>query len=186
MRKGILCLFLAAGPAVSVIAQKGSILLTSTISAFSERRQSESGDNKTTAVSLRVGTGYAIADRWTLGINAGYNRYEDANLQKQFSLGPFVRYTHPLSTLLSFFGQLDADYCTQKNTGNPQQQELRLSLQPAVELALARQFALNFSVGSLNYQTSRVDGKDERYHRFGFNLGSGASFGLTKRFGGAK
>jgi hypothetical protein len=175
MRKSILTiLFLVI--CVLGYAQKGTVLLNGSIFYNSENYYPDF-----TSLGIKPGIGYQVSDKWMLGLNLGYERRAlraDAN---KYSIGPFVRYTKQITELISVYGQFQVGF-GQSNSSR----YFSIDAFPAVELNLGKGFGLNFNLGGINYEVTKMNGVSGSNHIFSLNLASGYGFGLSKRFGTKK
>jgi hypothetical protein len=167
-------------------AQKGSVLLYGNIGYSSEKNSVDGSNGTSKAFGFSPGVGYQIADKWTLGLNLGYETYHNGYTSKKYSVGPFVRYTKQLSEIFSLFAQIQASYSINNFSSDPTSKYINIDAFPAIELNLGKGFALNFNFGGIRYQSAKVKGKSGSYDRLNLNIGSGAGFGISKRFGTKK
>lgn len=179
--KKLLFLLLIICSCVSILnAQKKSILVTG--SAYFSQHRYESGSKIINWV-INPGIGYGISNDFTLGVNLGYGQTTQSyNPQSSsFSIRPFLRYTRPLSSIFSFYGEVESGLRHYTGSNVRDQTEFLFSITPAIEMNLKNNFALNFSLGGLNYTRGKTPGSSN-YSIVGFNFGSGASIGISKRF----
>ena len=204
MKKVIFTLAIALAAANLASAQKGSILLYGNItySHSSNTNSSTTGvqSDKSTALSIAPGIGYQFSDNWTVGLNLGYahtgNSYTTSTTQTsdvdQYIVGPFLRYSRPLTSWVSLYGQFDAEYQLQGKTyqysteGN-QQHQLFFDVYPALFFPVKNGFGLNVSFGGVDYASSRVSGiSGTKGSTFNLTFGQAAMIGVSKNFGGHK
>jgi hypothetical protein len=188
MKKSVLTTLLVTVCAFA-FAQKGSVLLNGSLYFSSQKDGIGGNNNKTSVFSFSPGIGYQIADQWTLGLDLGYQRTSYSYVANQYSIGPYVRYTKQLNSLISVYGQFEASYWRAHSSGVSNTYGSRfigLNAFPAVELNLGKGFGLNFNFGGLSYYVTKVDGASGSDGVFNFSLGSSVGFGLSKRFGTTK
>ncbi len=189
--KGILLAgLMMAGLAVTANAQNGSVLVYGNLSVNTNKSAT---DVKQTSFQFMPGIGYQFNDNWTAGANIGIGSYKytpvtgASTTTNTFAAGPFLRYTQPLSNIFSVFGQLDATFGNSKtNNGGTESNSFNLGITPYAAINLKNNFALNFSFGGLSYETNKVKGASKSSNSFGLTFGQGASFGISKNFGGKK
>ena len=182
-----MALLVLIGVATSVNAQKGSTLLYGDLGFNSTK---DDAGNKKSTFSLLPGIGYQFNDNWTMGLNLGYQTAKITPLGlasssvNAFGIGPFIRYAHPLTNIFSVYGQFDATYWNSKPDGGIATNTFDAKLWPAVGVNIKNGFGLNFAFGGLEYSTSKVKGASTSSNSFGLNFGTGATFGISKNFGG--
>lgn len=189
MKKLVLSAVLLAGFAVASQAQKGSVLLYGNAGISSTK---EADDDKRTSFNVNPGIGYQFTDNWTAGVNLGYgqSKYNPSGLgatstTKNYNAGVFARYTKPLGTIFSLFGQANAGY-EGSDFGSGKTNGFGAEVFPAVALNVHNGFALNFSFGGISYGSTKVKGASESTNSFDLNFGQQANFGISKTFGGKK
>ena len=180
MRKYLLIVLLSA-VTLPAIAQKGSTLLYGSL-GYQYMENSPFGGSGS-IFSINPGIGYGLSDRWTAGVNLTFRLYNGHYESTSFGAGPFVRYTRPLSEMFSVFGQFDAGYSIEKVEGNQQTKTLTMALFPAIEMNIKNGFALNFSMGGLDFTSGSSAGIPGSSKSFSIQFGSSANFGVSKRFG---
>lgn len=158
-------------------AQTNSILLGGNVGFSSEKI----GDSKLENFEFSPKVGYQFADNWTAGVEGSIMNIKATGLEKteNYKIGGFVRYSVPLSSLFSVFGDLGAGY---QSTNLNDAKGMYVSLTPALFINMKNGFGLNFSIGGINYDN--LDGKnDPRQERFGFDFGKTLKIGVSKNFG---
>jgi hypothetical protein len=163
-------------------AQKGSVLVYGNLGYSSEKNSVDGSTGTTKTFGFSPGVGYQVADKWTLGLNLGYQKYRSGYTSNKYSAGPFLRYTKQISELFSFFAQIQATYSINDFSADPTSTSINVDAFPAIELNLGKGFALNFNFGGIGYESIKVKGKSGSYDRLNLNIGSGAGFGISKRF----
>ncbi len=171
-------------------AQEGSILLYGNLDFTSSK---DASGNKTSNFSIMPGIGYQFNDKWTAGLNIGIgssSRTENGGASQtttSFNVGPFLRCTHTLSNIFSVYGQLDLGFLsTTYPSPEPSSSGFVARIWPAVAINVNNGFALNFAFGGISYESSKVSGASNSASSFDLTFGSGASFGVSKNFGGHK
>ncbi len=191
MKKIILAGLMMAGLAVTAKAQKGSILLygDANISTTKSAKDAAGNSDKTTSWGITPGIGYQFDDHWTAGVNLGYRYSNNAQSVRThvYNVGPFVRYTQPISDIFSIYGQLNASY--QHETQKPSDAKWNgfgANLFPAVQMNIKNGFALNFSFGGLAFNTLKAKGASSSSNSFDVDFGKTAAIGISKNFGGRR
>ncbi|UAY52933.1 porin family protein [Ferruginibacter albus] len=175
MKKLLFASLILMSAAFSANAQKGSILLYGNVGFTSTTPPVGDG---TTSFNLTPGIGYQFNDNWTAGLNFNVETVTDQ--PTVFGVGPFIRYAKPLSDIFSVYGQFDATYTSYGNSVNG----FGAKIWPAIGVNVHNGLALNFGFGSLGY--SSVGASGAKSSTFGLSFGSGATFGISKNFGGGK
>ena len=189
MKKLVLSALLLAGFAFAGHAQKGSVLLYGNVGISTTK---EADDDKYTTFQLNPGVGYQFTDNWTAGVNLNYG-YNKANpsgpgastTSKNYGAGLFARYTKPLGGIFSLFGQANAGYVGTDFGGN-KTNGFGIEVFPAVALNVHNGFALNFSFGSIGFESTKAKGVDGSNNDLWLNFGQQVNFGVSKNFGGKK
>jgi len=189
MKKLVLGAVLMTGIALASQAQKGSILLYGNVGVSSTK---EADDDKTSSFNINPGVGYQFTDNWTAGVNLGYGqtKYNPSGIgatstSKDYNAGVFARYTKPLGSIFSIFGQANVGYVGTDFDGG-KSNGFGANVFPAVALNVHNGFALNFSFGGISYETTKVKGASESRNAFALNFGQQAHIGISKNFGGKK
>lgn len=189
MKKLLLAAFVMASAAFSAKAQQGSVLVFGNVGLNSTKTPTNAGDGsstKTTQFSIAPGVGYQFNKNWTVGaeLNFSTSKTKGDDALNTFKAGPFVRYTYPISDIFSIFGQAGVGYQGAKQ-GDAKVNGMYAYVMPYVAINVKNGFALNFSFGGLTYDNVKPKGGDAT-SSFGLTFGSGASFGISKNFGGKK
>jgi hypothetical protein len=177
MRKTLFILFLSA-ITIPTIAQKGTTLLYGTVTYYDASPLLGDGS----ILSINPGIGFGFSDKWTAGLNVIFGKVNASYEATSYGGGPFVRYTHPLSDMFSVFTQFETSYSIQDISSQGKNKVLRFAFFPAIEMNIKNGFALNFSLGSIDYSNYSFE-NDEDSNAFNLALGSGLSVGVSKRFG---
>lgn len=190
MKKIVGLTIVMAGLVVSVIAQKGSVLLYGNVGFSSVK---EASNDKETRITVLPGLGYQFNDSWTVGIQGGIVSNKIENETNNFEIrdntvqiGHFLRYTKDLSNVFFVFGQLDASFVSNKNeeigVNETKATGCNIGLTPAVGVNVKNRFALNFSFGGLGFSTLKVDGAINSSSAFGLTFGQIVNIGISKNF----
>jgi hypothetical protein len=186
MKKIILASLFFTVLAVSVNAQKGSVLIYGNVGISTTKF--EPSDNKQSTFSFMPGIGYQFNNNWTIGVAGGVSQNKNESTVGEarinsFAVGPFIRYTKTLSNSFFFFTQLDAQYNSTTNKpsagGEIKYTGFDLGVTPAIGVKVYKGLALNFSFGSLGYTTEKLEGGSNKSSNFQFSLGSQANFGVS-------
>ena len=143
--------------------------------------------------------GFFVADNIAIGAMIGYEGTTDEadfggvtveeNLNT-FSIGGFARYYATPASDFSFFGELGVNYMTTTEEDNvPGSTEFKengfgIAVSPGVSYFISDNFALEASIGALEYRTMKPDVDDaESRDTFGLNLNlTDITFGLVYKF----
>lgn len=132
--------------------------------------------------SFAPGVGYQWTDNWTGGINLNLTGSKNTDQSSSVAVGPFIRYTQPLTGIFAIYGQFNANFLSGK-TGIIGYNGFQGTLFPAIGVNLKNSFALNFTFGSLSFTSQKFDGVAQSATSFHVAFGSGAGFGISKNFG---
>jgi len=208
MKKAVLILFVLMSLAKISEAQKGSWLLYGNAGFGSS---SDSFDFKSNAYTISPGIGYQFKDRWTAGLNFSFGgtrneipaspevpsgNYDETSF---FNVGPFLRYSYPISDIFSIYGQAEVSYLSGNITpyglDGGSYTGFGADFFPAIGVNIKNGFALNLSFGGISYQTKSYKGQyysnqipsaANSASQFAITFGQGATFGISKNFGGEK
>ena len=176
MRKSILTILLVA-ICILGYTQKGTVLLNGNLFLNSH----DYYGSKATSFSIKPGIGYQVADKWTLGLNLGFERTALVADPNRYSFGPYVRYTKQINELISVYGQLQTSFGRGDSA-----RYFSLTIFPAIEFNLGKGFALNLNLVALNYEYTKFGKRSGSYSLFHTNIGGSGGFGISKRFGTKK
>lgn len=192
MKKLILALLAAGSVATASAQQPHSILLYGDLGLTTTR---DTVLDKTTDWHAKIGVGYQFNHNWTLGVQLmwGQDAFKsstgDKNTFNNYSVGPFVRYSHYIGRSETFFwyDQLDFDYMGGYHTaeGNPADYKhtgIYVGLYPALGVNVGHGMALNFNIGGINYTTDKYQGAPNAQNTFNFTLGNQINVGVSKNF----
>lgn len=172
-------------------AQKGSILVYGNVGFNSDK---DAAENKESSFNINPGVGYQFTDNWTAGVNLGYSQTKNnpavvgapTYTWKGYNAGVFARYTKPLGSIFSIFGQGDVGYAGGEDFTGAKSNGFGVNVFPAVALNVHNGFALNFSFGGISYASTKTKGASESRNEFHLNFGQQVLFGISKNFGGKK
>ncbi len=146
----------------------GSVVEFSTRTGTSTLNQANPVETKSTQVSVYPRVGYFFADRWAVGIAPGwsYNKQKgsaETNINRAYSIAPFVRYYQPVGEKLGIFGELSGISYTagsaDRNSTNgglllkssSQNVNLGAYVRPGVVYFITPKIGLETSFGSLGF-----------------------------------
>jgi hypothetical protein len=185
MKKIIFAAIIIVTASISAKAQTGSILVYGNV-GISTNNNGGNGNPKTTVTSLNPAVGYQFNNNWTAGLSLGYSNANSDYTSQQFSVSPFIRYAKTISPIFSIYGQFQAGYVhSVYDPGSIKANGFNAQLFPAVFINVKNGFGLNFSFGGLTYNSIKPSGGSAN-NSLAFTFGSGASFGISKNFGGHK
>jgi len=173
----------------------GSVNFSSNNEAFKDA--STVNSIRSTSAGFSPRAGLMLSDKSMLGISVMYSEYgyrydysiyHDEQKQQEFAAGPLFRQYFPLGERAAFFLQGLALFKTGKTTysgGNPFRNDVRdtnglsVSISPGVNYFLNDRWALEATLGSINYSTLNADtsdnsqsfGGDSKLNNVNFNLG---------------
>ena len=179
-------------------AQQGSVLVAGNVSYELQKGNNPGYDatsNSTFTISPQVG--YQFSKYWTAGLVLGYEHDGSTNGGLHSGThtywgGPFARYTYPLNSWISLYGQFQATWnsgggVSIGDTANGPVATYRVIdfyAYPAVFFDIRNGFGLNLSFGGLEYNYSHTKDYGTIYRSFNVNFGSAVLIGLSKNFGG--
>ncbi len=188
MKKIIFATIIILTSAISAFAQKNSVLLYGNLNVTSNTNASGA---KNTLFGITPGIGYQFSNHITLGVNIGYTTTtatpaggSSLPSVNTFSTGPFIRYSCPIAGVFSFFTQFNTDYTNVSQSNAPTVSGFDAKLYPAFCANIKNGIALIFSFASVSYASNKASGASASNSNFGLNFGSGATFGISKHFGG--
>ncbi|MFT3935369.1 MAG: hypothetical protein QM726_17215 [Chitinophagaceae bacterium] len=189
MKKVLFVAIVLAVVSKNVNAQTGSILVGGSIDFSSAKTAGITSDTKTTNFAFSPTVGYQFNENWTAGLVAdiGSSKTTVPNVTSTttvFDIGPFIRYAKSISNTFAVYGQLQGAFGTQKENS------VRSSLAdikafPALFINFGHSFGLNFSVGGIEYNSSKPSGSSAS-NEFSFTFGRAVGIGISKNFGGGK
>jgi hypothetical protein len=173
---------------------------------------------------IAPGVGYNITDNIAIGLDGFYGNtkttidrqnmtsFPGTDQYKTFNwgVGPFARYTCPLSQHFFAYGQGGAHYLNGRRTTrtvtaqsggtsyvkDDNYKGFDISFVPAVGAMLTKTLGLTFSVGGVSYQYQKWDystqgrapgsNKESKENNFNISFGREVSFGIQKYFGCSK
>ncbi|MBZ4190021.1 outer membrane beta-barrel protein [Niabella beijingensis] len=190
---GIFSLAVVAG----ANAQSGTVLVGGNVGVETNK---DAEETKTTSFNIAPFVGYQFNDNWTVGVTGGVGfakedpkGSDEVEKATAFRVGPFVRYTQPISDIFSIFGQLEGGYqglnkkteITDNNTTTSTTLKANggyARLFPAVFINVKNGFGLNFDFGGVEFNTMKVKDADHGENNFKFNFGKTVNIGISKNF----
>ncbi|GAB3005750.1 outer membrane beta-barrel protein [Niabella terrae] len=190
-------------------AQSGSILVGGNVDFSSYTKDyGEDDTEKSNTLEFAPTIGYQFNDNWTAGvvgsIATNKNRvpislideleglpgttYAEDVKTTTLGVGPFVRYTQPLSEVFSLFGQLQGQYLSStmkedgENIDSQEQTGFNVGFFPAVFINVKNGFGLNFNIGGIEYTSKKFNETDIKNSNFNVNFGKSVSIGISKNF----
>jgi len=158
---------------LSLSAQSGSVLYYGNLNL-----QKYSGAADVYDITMVHGLGYQFNNRMSAGAEVTFSGYKIANQKtKVFRLGPFYRYSIPLSNMFSIYGQIGAGWVKRKASINDT--GYYINLFPAIYMKVYKGLGINFSMGEFNY--SVLGGLKEIRVKYG----DIPTLGLSLNIGGA-
>jgi hypothetical protein len=159
-------------------------------------------ESKSTQVSVYPRVGYFLADRWAVGIAPGwsYNKQNgtaETNINRTYSIAPFVRYYQPVGEKLGIFGELGGiSYTTtraDRNSTNGQMIQkssfqnvnLGASVRPGVVYFITPKIGIETSFGSVGFgyftgkSTSEMPGEKRETKDSGFSAAVNLSYNFN-------
>lgn len=173
-------------------AQKGSVLVGGDLSFNYLTYPQTSTNAKSTQWNLSVSpvVGYQFANAWTAGLILGYGHVEDKQLGQvtnsgnTWEVGPFVRYTHALSSWVSLYGQFQATYLDQGKVDQFNAYQGEALLYPALFFDVKNGFGINLSLGGLSYTYDHIQSGGTTQQMVNLTFGNTVLIGVSKNFGG--
>lgn len=218
MKRLILAL-LAVGTITSAQAQRpGSIFVYGDAGVSTSKTVDDDGlvgsrDNTVKDVNWRFkpGLGFQLNKHIGIGINFGIGgnthttdifdfttgaSTETVTHSTDLMVGPFLRYTQPLSRTFFFYDQFEVNYMHSKFTiENPAPASdieesgngFGFSMTPAIGINVSHCTALTFNIGGVGYNTMTVDHdgpSSTRTNDFNVDFGKAFNIGVQFNFGG--
>ncbi|MBO9619815.1 MAG: outer membrane beta-barrel protein [Niabella sp.] len=202
MKKIVLSLFSLAVIA-GANAQSGTVLVGGNVGVHTKNyvgTGNTTADGKTTQFEIAPTVGYQFNDNWTLGVTGGVGLSKTepkgsntVSKTSDFNVGPFVRYTAPVSDIFAIYGQLQGGYqgytdktettvggatTTVKSTGNGGYARLF----PAVFINVKNNFGLNVDFGGVEFNSLKAKGANKAANTFDFTFGRTFNIGISKNF----
>ncbi len=162
----------------TVSAQKKSILVTGSAS-YSDTKYSEWQTES--EIDIRPSVGYGVSESWTIGLGLGYTKSEGYPAFKSYSVMPFAMYSRPISPMFSILGHFESGYARIIPDVAGEMNQFRFVATPVIEMNIKNNFAVNFSIGGLEYTLTKPEGGPTQ-RRFSYGLGQTATIGVSKRF----
>ena len=195
-----------------------------TTEKFGSANSNTANNDKIHVWRISPGVGYNITNNIAIGIDGFYGDYKKTTDRKNltsfpsddqfkrfdWSVGPFARYSMPLSQHFFAFGQAGAHYIKGRETSrtvtaqsggtsyvrDDNYKGFDISFMPAVGAMLTKTLGLTFSIGGLSYQYQKWDystqglpagsNVESKENNFNISFGREVSFGIQKYFGCSK
>ena len=198
MKKTTFLFAVALLAATASFAQKGSILVGGDLNLQATKDPNSNGYTTSVfAFSISPLIGYQFSNAWTAGLVLGYTYFQAKqggvlgnNSNNVYSVGPFVRYTRPLNSWLSIYGQLQATredegkISTDAN-GTPQDTYVGdIKLFPGLFFDVKNGFGINVSFGGLEGSIENVKHFGTIQESLALTFGNTILVGVSKNFGG--
>ncbi|HTJ14520.1 MAG TPA: outer membrane beta-barrel protein [Dinghuibacter sp.] len=199
MKKTISLLVAGLLSAGASFAQKGSVLVGGSIGfqlSHDPGHGTLPGDDAS-QFSIAPTVGYQFANAWTIGVTGGYT-HDENHLQttpvqiassNTWSAGPFLRYTRPITSWVSVYGQFQATYAYGGPVGNGTPDiysTVTAQVFPALFFNVKNGFGINCSLGGLYFQNYHISHEGNQGSDIGLSFGSALLIGVSKNFGGHK
>lgn len=216
MKKFFLAILAVGAVATTTQAQKaGSILVYGSAGYSADKVTDDDGLPGTADVVTRSrswhfapGIGYQFNKNWTVGVNfgIGMSTYTNDNgafttedRMRELEVGPFVRYTTPISKTFFVFNQINLSYLNGKMmeddgiSGTPDIEStyngFGANWFPAVGVNVTKHMAFTLDFGGLGYgrRTWDMTGPQEiSESNFNFNFGRTFRIGVQANLGGKR
>lgn len=184
-------------------AQKGSWLVAGSIGFGTSKNEAGLAENKNNYFNFSPKVGYQVTDHWTFGLELGVqgNKTTTESVvstvplvitstetkSTNLSVGPFARYSMPISELFAVYADMGAGIMSQKVT-NPgpfgdvstTNDGFYAGITPAVFINVKKNFGLNVSIGGLGFESLDTPGGTNS--NVDFNFGQTVNIGISKNF----
>lgn len=206
MKKTIITIIVALACIESYAqTEKGKIFIGGGVNFRSQSNQSDNqnANIKNNNFGISPSVGYFVADRFAIGLSAGYNASKDsyrtfdqqgnplvAELKSNsLSISPFVQYFFPISDGKFFFSPTlgtSLGFGKSRNsfpTSNTYSTTMfSVSVNPGFSYFPTEHWGINLNVGGLSYYVTNPEGDNNNTSNLNFGLGSGASVGINYFF----
>jgi len=190
-------------------AQKGTFLVMGSVGFESVKNSFGVNETKNNVFTFSPKVGYQVNDNWTFGIEASVGGSKEETLTVNgggflvtnttkntgVSVGPFARYTQPISEIFSAYVDMGIGFQSGKVTNETpapfppfptlttttKGDGIYVGVTPAIFINVKKNFGLNFSIGGLGYETFNYDGGSDN-NRFYLNFGQTVNIGISKNF----
>jgi hypothetical protein len=176
------------------LAQKGSWLVGGdlTLSDMHGPNAIPGFPKSTTNFTVMPTVGYQFTHAWTLGIVGGITHTDEAGLtpDNAWFVGPFIRYTRPLTTWVSVYGQFQAVYNDEgrydvNTNGSTHLYQYEGVFFPALLFHVKNGFGINLSLGGIKYGNEYLEGNSKALdHYVNLTFGNTVQIGVSENFGG--
>ncbi|MFT3701403.1 MAG: outer membrane beta-barrel protein [Agriterribacter sp.] len=189
MKKLLFIVLTAVSISQTVKAQTGSVLVGGSIDFSSAKIPGTPTDTKSNSFSFSPTVGYQFNDNWTAGLVAGIGSSKTTypnNTYKSsyFNAGPFIRYAKGISNMFAVYGQFQSTFGSGKTNG-VKSSSANVTAFPALFINFKDSFGLNFTIGGIEYNSSKPSG-DRATNQFNLTFGRSVGIGVSKNFGGRK
>jgi hypothetical protein len=195
--KKLLLALLAVGGFASANAQKDSWLIYGNAGYATSTVDYGAYDYRTTAWGINPGVGYQFSNHMTIGLQGGYNNMRtpasdgiNTEINKDWSVGGFWRYTHYVGNIFFIFNQMELSYMqgsvqtdglNNKSTYNG----ITGAWYPAIGAFVYKGLAMNFNIGgvgfaSYNGNNASVNSPDVNGSAFAITFGRTVNIGISK------
>ncbi len=203
MRKIIITIIVALACIESQAqTEKGKRFIGGSV-GFNSQSNQNNRDLKSNNFNISPSVGYFVAERFAIGLSAGYNASKDryqtfdqqgnplvAESKSNFlSISPFVQYFIPVSDGKFFFSptlgtSLSFGRSRNSLTTNDtfSTSTYSVSVNPGFSYFPTEHWGINLNVGGLSYRVINPKGDNNNTSNLNFGLGSGASVGINYFF----
>lgn len=147
--------------------KKGNILLGGTVSFSSETEKQEGVDGKNSYTSFGISpkVGYAVSDKWVVGVFANtefYNQKDAADVKTKTNLiapGIFVRNYHNIGeSKFAFFGEANVSYgfgsSETADVKTSKRTEIDANILPGITYFVTKRFMVEGVFGGINFNST--------------------------------
>jgi hypothetical protein len=215
MKKLVLAL-LAVATVGSASAQKNTFLVYGNAGVNWGKTDNGAavGTSENTSWNITPGVGYQFNNHLTVGLQGGYMSdknvtnaislapagVKSTNMNREWQLGAFFRYTQPLTGIFNMWTQLDLSYVSGKMTSDvvttagtgistaaPTASDMYNGFQamitPAIGVNVHKGWALNFGIGGLGFRTTTFDKAPTTTSNFMVTFGQQFNVGVSRNIG---
>lgn len=198
--KKLLLALLAVGGFASANAQKNTVLLYGNAGYASSTVDYGFASYKTSAWGINPGLGYQFSNHMTVGLMGGYNNMRtpmsdgvNYNIQKDWSVGAFWRYTHYMGSTFFMYNQLQLAYVagssqTEGLSDKGMYDGVSGSWFPAVGAFVCKGLALNFNIGGVGFRSvsgdaASINSPGVSQNDFAITMGQQINMGVSLNIG---
>lgn len=184
-------------------AQKGTWLVAGNVGFGTSKSEAGVLENKNSYFNFSPKVGYQVTDHWTFGLELGVqgNKTTTESIVSttpliitstetkttSFSVGPFARYSMPISEIFGLYADMGAGIRSQRVTNPGPLGDIKTTndgfyagITPAVFINVKKNFGLNVSIGGLGFQSLDTPGGTNS--SIDFNFGQTVNIGISKNF----